>query len=379
MHHLNHGSWGAVPVPIQERQTEWRRRWESATTAFILEEFPDALEASRRALGEFLSASVGGLAFTRNATSAVAAVVRSVEPRLEPGDEIVTTIHDYNAVRQTLEFSAARRGAEVVVAPVPFPIEHPGLVTQAVLDSVTSRTKLAIIDHITSPTGVVYPIEDLVTVLEPEIPVLVDGAHGPGQVPLDLNRLGASWYAGNLHKWVCAPKGSAFLHTRADHLTHTWPVVISHGWKRPDNHPSDRYHALFDWIGTDDVSSWLVVPELLELLGSLEPGGWPELLDRNHRLALQARAVLASALDVEVPTPEAMVGAMAALPLPDATGEDPGGLDSALTNRLIDAGFEALVMHWPAWPRQVLRVSAYHYNSLDEYEALAEVLSELVG
>ena len=378
-HHLNHGSWGAVPLVIQEKQTEWRRRWEANTTAFILQELPHALESSRQALAGFLTAQLEGLAFTRNATSGIASAVRSMEPRLGPGDEIVTTSHDYNAVRQTIEFSAARCGARVVVAQVPFPIEHPGVATRAVLESVTDRTKLAVVDHITSPTGVIYPVEDIVTALEPAVPVLVDGAHGPGQVPVDLSRLGASWYAGNLHKWVCAPKGSAFLHTRSDRLADTYPVVISHGWNSPKTDPADRYQGLFGWVGTDDVTSWLVIPDLLDLLESLEPGGWPALMARNHRLALQAREVLANALGVEAPTPEMMVGAMAALPLPDSSGDDPGGLDSVLTNRLIDSGFEALVMHWPKWPRQVLRVSAYHYNTLDEYEALARQLTEMLG
>lgn len=365
-------------MPIQEKQAEWRRRWEADTTAFILQEFPGALEAARRALADFLSCSVEGLAFTRNATTGMASVVRSVEPWLGPGDEIVTTNHDYNALRQTLRFSAARRGAEVTVAPVPYAIERPDVVTRAVLDSVTERTKLVVVDHITSPTAVVFPIHDIVAAVEPEVPVLVDGAHGPGQVPLDIDSLGASWYVGNLHKWVCAPKGAAFLHTRADRLADTYPVVISHGWNRPGKDPSHRYHALFDWIGTDDVSSWLVIPDLLQLLEGLEPDGWPGLMSRNHRLALGARELLAVTLDLQPPTPDEMVGAMASLPLPDATGADPGGIDSLLTNRLIDAGFEALAFHWPHWPSQVLRVSAFHYNTIDEYEALATVLQDLL-
>lgn len=365
-------------MPIQEKQAEWRRRWEADTTAFILQEFPDALEAARRALAGGLSCSVEGLAFTRNATTGMASVVRSVEAWFEPGDELVTTSHDYNALRQTLRFSAARRGAVVKVAPVPFPIERHDVVTRAVLDSVTERTKLVVVDHITSPTGVVFPIDDIVAALEPDVPVLIDGAHGPGQVPLNLDRLGASWYVGNLHKWVCAPKGAAFLHTRTDRLADTYPVVISHGWNSPKEAASDRYHALFDWVGTDDISSWLVIPDLLQLLEGLEPGGWSGLMSRNHRLAVEARQVLAVALETQPPTPEEMVGAMASLPLPDATGTDPGGIDSLLTNRLIDAGFEALALHWPHWPKQLLRVSAFHYNTIDEYEALATVLPDFL-
>ncbi|MGH8945373.1 MAG: aminotransferase class V-fold PLP-dependent enzyme [Acidimicrobiia bacterium] len=373
MHHLNHGSWGAVPVEIQKRQTEWRRRWEANTTAFVMRELPQAMEASRAALAGFLSASPETLAFVRNATTAIASVIRSIEPWFSSGDEIVTTSHDYNAVRQTLEFTADRCGARVVVAPVPFPLDAPEAVTAAVLNAVSHRTRLVVVDHITSPTAVMYPIEAIVAALEPEIPVLVDGAHGPGQIPLDLSGLGASWYAGNLHKWVCAPKGAAFLHTRDDRLRDTFPDVISHGWNL-EPEPRKRYRALFDWVGTDDFSSWLVVPDLLELLGGLEPGGWPGLMERNHRLAVEAREVLTTALQCEPPVPEEMMAAMTALILPNASGEDPGGIDSPLTSELIAAGFEALVMIWPHWPGQVLRVSAYHYNTLDEYQALAQVL-----
>jgi isopenicillin-N epimerase len=378
IHHLNHGSWGAVPTEIQEKQAGWRHRWEARTFAFILEELPPALEAARTALAGFLSCSADGLAFMRNATTAIASVVRSVEPWLMPGDQVVTTSHDYNAVRQTLDFTAARREAEVVVAPVPFPIPDPTAVTESVAGAVTDRTRLVVIDHITSPTGVVYPLADIVATLEPEIPVLVDGAHAPGQVGLELDALGASWYAGNLHKWVCAPKGSGFLYTRADRLGHTYPVVISHGWGSPDTDPSRRYQALFGWTGTDDVTAWLVVPDVIELMANLEPGGWPALMEKNHLMALAAREILVEALGAEPPTPDAMVGSMAALRLPDAAGENPGGIDAPLTRDLLAAGFEAPVMIWPRWPGQVLRVSAQHYNTLDEYEALAEVLRGLL-
>jgi isopenicillin-N epimerase len=378
MHHLNHGSWGAVPVAIQELQTEWRRRWEAATTAFVFTELPEALDAARDALARFLSASPSGIAFVRNATTAVASVMRSIEEGLVPGDEIVTTSQDYNAVRKTLEFTAVRRGARVVVAQVPFPLDGPETVTAEVLNSVSNRTKLVVLDHITSPTAVIYPLDDIVSALEPDVPVLVDGAHGPGQVPLDLEGLGASWYAGNLHKWVCAPKGAAFLRTREDRLAHTFPVVISHGWDASGPDPAARYRSLFDWVGTDDFSSWLVVPDLLELLGGLEPGGWTGLMERNHGLALEARVLLATALRVDPPVPQEMIGAMAALVLPDASGEDPGGIDSPLTKELIASGFEAPVMIWPGWPGQVLRISAQHYNTLDEYEALAEVIRERI-
>jgi isopenicillin-N epimerase len=379
IHHLNHGSFGAVPVPVQEARAEWLRQWESATSVFVFDQFNRLVDSARKEVAAFVGAPVEGFAFVRNATSGSASVVRSIEPWLGAGDEIVTTSHAYNALRQTIEFSAGRLGARVVVVDIPFPIHHPSQVTEAVMAKVGPRTRLVAVDHISSPTGLVFPIEDIVSRLEPEVPVLVDGAHGPGQVPLDLGGLGASWYTGNLHKWVCAPKGAAFLATRADRVDETFPVVISHGWNTPMVGGESRYHALFDWLGTDDMTPWLAAPVALDCVGGMVPGGWPEVMARNHELAVAARSVLCEALGIDPPAPVSMVGSMAAVPLPDGTGQVGRDLLAPLHGQLLAAGFETLVYPWPEWPRQVLRISAHLYNTLDEYQELATAVSELVA
>ena len=379
MHHLNHGSFGAVPLEVQARQTEWRARWEANTTAFVVDDLMPALDQARGLLAEFLVADPRGLVFVRNASQGVAAVVRSLESSLEPGDEIVSTIHDYNAVRQTLVYSAARNDVTVRIADVPFPIGSSDEVAEAVYDQVTDRTRLVVLDHITSPTGLVYPIDEIVSELEPEVPVLIDGAHGPGQVPLNLDALGASWYTGNLHKWVCAPKGSAFLHTRVDKLEETHPTVISHAWNTPIVDGSSRYQGLFDWTGTDDMTPWLVVPDAIRVVGEAHPDGWPGVMRQNHQLALAGRNVLLEMLDSEAPAPDDMVGALAAVPLPPASGSDPGGLLSPLNKVLLDEGYETLVTIWPEWPSHVLRASAHLYNEIEEYQALAETVKRLVA
>ena len=372
--HLNHGSFGAVPIEILELQSEWRRRWEANPTAFVMNDLQPAVDRARSAVASLIGADPSNLALVRNASTGVASVLRSIEADLGPGDELLTTAQDYNAIRQMMEDTAGRTGASVVVAPVPFPVDGPSQVIDAVVDVVSERTRLAVIDHITSPTAVVFPIDDIVSRLEPDVPVLVDGAHGAGQVMLDVENLGASWYTGNLHKWTCAPKGAAFLHARSDRRAATVPTVISHGRNAPLGENDDRFQLLFDWLGTDDFSQWLVLPETLDLVGGLEPGGWPALIKRNHELVLAGREVICAAVGTDPPVPGSMVGTMAAIRLPDATGPTVEGELSPVMGELVEAGFETLAMNWPHWPSQVLRVSAHHYNRIEEYEDLAAVL-----
>lgn len=331
------------------------------------------MDRARDALGEFVGADPTGLVPVRNATTGIASVLASYEPYLERGDQILTTGHDYNAVRQILRFTAERTGAEVVVAPVPFPIDDSIEVIDNVLRSVTEKTRLAVIDHVTSPTALVFPIEELVRSLEPGVPVLVDGAHGPGQVHLALDELGASWYAGNLHKWVCAPKGAGFLHTRQDRIEMTVPAVISHGYNAEVGGPVERYHALFDWLGTDDFSSWAVLPDVFRIVGGLDPGGWDGVMKRNHDLVLEGRRIVAGGVGTELPAPDHMIGSMASVPLPDATGA-PMGDQSPLMGELSDQGFSVIVQIWPQWPRQLIRLSAHLYNTPDDYQALVDRL-----
>ncbi len=374
--HLNHGSFGATPIAVLEKQAEWIRQLESSPPRFMINDLPEALDRARRATARFVGGDEEGLVFVRNASTGVASVLRSMEPFLGPGDEIVTNAHDYNAVRQMLRFLEARIGVIIRVAQVPFPVRGPQEVAAAVLNQLTERTRLVVIDHITSPTGLIFPVEKIVDQLEPDVPVLVDGAHGPGQVPLDLGSLGASWYTGNLHKWVCAPKGAGFLLTRSDRRDMTIPTVISHGWNAKVPTGSSRYRMLFDWLGTDDFSPWLVVPDAIDVMASTTVGGWPALMERNHRLILNARERLLARWPQPEPAPAPMVGSMATIFLPDSSEPDPGGELSPLMGKLDRDGFEVIVSLWPAWPRQLLRVSAHVYNDLDEYEALVGALIE---
>jgi isopenicillin-N epimerase len=250
-------------------------------------------------------------------------------------------------------------------------------VTAAVLARVSERTRLAVIDHITSPTALIFPIADLVKELDARgVDTLVDGAHAPGMVPVDVRALGAAYYTANCHKWLCAPKGAAFLHVRRDRQDQIRPTVISHG-ASAELHGRSRFRLEFDWVGTDDPTAFLSVPAALRFVGGLVPGGWPEVMRRNHALALEARGILCDALGMRPPVPDDMLGSMAALELPGHLKGGPSGLlglDPLQDELFAQYGIEVPVFVWPAAPRRLIRVSAQLYNTPDHYRRLAAAL-----
>jgi isopenicillin-N epimerase len=372
---LNHGSFGACPRAVLDHQSVLRAELEAEPVRFLSRELDDRLDVARAALAAFLGADADDLAFVTNATSGVNAVLRS---RVwSAGDELLTTDHVYRACRNALDYVATHSGARVVIAPLPFPLESPDEVVDAVLAKVTPRTRLALLDHVTSPTGLVLPIERLIAKLSRRgVEVLVDGAHAPGMVPLDLNALGATYYSGNCHKWLCAPKGSAFLWTRHDRQPEVRPLTISHG--ATATYPGrSRFRMEFDWTGTSDPTAWLTVPKAIEYVGSLLPGGWPAVMAHNRTLALEARRLVSETVGTKPPCPESMVGSLAAILLSDGVTEgiawrrpDP------IQGRLFDGwGIEVPVMSWPAPPQRHVRISAQLYNERAHYVRLAEALT----
>jgi isopenicillin-N epimerase len=376
--YLNHGSFGACPRAVLARQDELRAELEREPVDFLWRTLPARLAEARGALGAFLGADPDDLAFVPNATAGVNAVLRSLD--LGPADELLTTSHVYPACRKAMEFVAARSGARVVVAEVPFPLAGEEDVVGPLLASVTPRTRLALLDHVTSPTALVFPVARLVAELKARgVESLVDGAHAPGMVPLDLDRLGAAFYAGNAHKWLCAPKGSAFLHARRDRQGSLHPTAISHGFS-PEAGPA-RFRAEFDWTGTCDPTPWLAIPAALAFVGSLLPGGWPEVMARNRALALEARGILLEALDVTCPAPAGMIGSLASVPLPaPRRGAPADGIGpEALSEWFRARGVETWLYPWRSPGESLVRVSAQLYNRRDEYVRLASLLGEALG
>ena len=375
---LNHGSFGSTPREVLEFQQQLQLRMERRPMGFLVRELEGELDKAREHLAGFLGVNASELVFVRNATAGVNAVLRSL--KLAPGDELLTTNHEYNASRNALEFVAARSGAQVVIADVPFPLSSESEIVDAILSATTERTRILLIDHVTSQTGLVFPLEKLVAEMNVRgIDTLVDGAHGPGMLDLDIDAIGAAWYTGNCHKWICAPKGAAFLWSREDRLEEIRPISISHGAnsRRSDR---SRYHIEFDWVGTDDPTAVLAIPRALDFMGKLLPGGWSELRRRNHELVVEARDILCEALEIEKPAPDSMLGSLAAVPLPDGrnnSGVVPALYGDPLQDRLLFAHhIEVPVVAWPSPPHRLIRVSAQIYNSREQYEHLARALRE---
>jgi isopenicillin-N epimerase len=379
--YLNHGGYGATPRVVLAAQQAWRDRMEAEPIAFFARDLEPALDAAREVVASFVGADADDLAFVTNATGGANAVLRSLHFRA--GDELLTTDHAYNAIRNTLDFVAERSGARAVIAPVPFPIASPDEVTDAVLAAVTPRTRLAVLDHVTSPTALRFPVERLVAELSARgIETLVDGAHAAGMLTLEVANLGATYYVANLHKWACAPKGSGFLWVRRDRQELIHPLTISHGRNSP-RHDRSRFRLEFDQTGTRDPSAWLASVDAIRFGEQLLPGGWPALAARNRELALAARDLMCHALQIRPWAPDKMIGSMVAVPLPpvgdpaDTPSLEPYG--DPVHDALIEQAFEVMINAWPPRPdgrpwRRLLRVSAAVYNDLDQYRRLAELL-----
>jgi len=376
--YLNHGSFGATPKVVLAKQHEFRHRMELEPVRFLVREIEPLLDKVRADLASLIGAAPDDLAFVPNATSGVNAVLRSLE--FSSSDELLVTNHEYNACRNIIDYVASHSGARVEVIEIPFPLRSQDDVIDRVMSRVTGATRLLLIDHITSQTAMIMPVARIVAELNARgIDTLIDGAHVAGQIPVDIRAIGPAYYTGNLHKWVCAPKGAAFLYVRSDRREGIHPLVISHGLNSTRTDRS-RFHLEFDWPGTLDPTAWLAAGEALRFIPSLVEGGWPEVMRRNHDLALRARDILCAALHIDPPAPDRLLGSMAAFPIPDGK---PGDVASVFGDPLQDALFdqfqiEVPVMPWPSPPKRVLRVSAQLYNNDDEYVKLAEALSRLL-
>jgi isopenicillin-N epimerase len=345
-----------------EAQQEWRRKLENQPTLFMRRVLPEALRQSAERLGKFVGAEGQNVVFVENATTGCNAVLRSLP--FEPDDEILILSHAYGAVRNTVRYVAERSGARVVEAEIAFPNPDSDSIVANIAAALTERTRIAVIDHISSHSALVLPLARVIDVChEAGVPVLVDGAHAPGQIEIDLTALNADWYVGNCHKWLMAPKGCAFLSARPDRQKGLHPATISHGY-------GQGFTAEFDWTGTRDPSAFLSVDAAIALHHRL---GGPDLRARNAALAQRAAEIIAQRLGTDLGASPDLCASMAMVRLPPLPG--PATLDQSLSvrSRILEAGCDAPIfcVADSLW----LRVSAQAYNEEADYKRLSELVA----
>ncbi len=361
---LNHGSFGACPRPVFEAYRAWQLELERQPVEFLGRRFEGLLRESRTILADFVGAEADDLVYVTNATVGLNVVARSLS--LEPGDEVLSTDHEYGALDRTWRFVCQKRMARYVRQPVPVPVTTAERVVEAIWAGVTERTRVLFVSHITSPTAIILPVAELVRrAREAGIITVVDGAHAPGQIPLDLAALGADFYVGNCHKWMMAPKGAAFLHARREGQPLLEPLVVSWGWMSDRPGPS-RFVDHHEWQGTRDIAPFLTVPAAIRFM---EERDWPRVRVGCHELVRRARRAITALTGFPPITLDA--AQMAAFPLPC---EDADGLQ----RRLYDEWrIEIPILVWNGQP--LVRISIQGYNTPADVDALVEALTCLLN
>jgi isopenicillin-N epimerase len=364
---LNHGSFGSVPRPVFEVHNDWRRRIEIDPIDLIVRQRPQLLEASKQAVAQFLGMNANDFGLVTNATEGINCVLRSLD--FSPGDELLTTSHVYNAVRQAMKYVCRRSGAAYRELDIPLPVASPESIADTVIRALSPRTKLLIVDHITSPTALLFPIERITAACKSRsIDILIDGAHGPGMVPININHLSPTYYAGNLHKWADCPKGCAFLWIHPDRQSQIHPMVISHFLDQ-------GMLAEFGWQGTRDFAAWYAIPAALEFMSNI---GWPKIMSHNHALATWVQQMLCSRWNVEPISPldGSLLGAMATVPLPPPLDKLSDADGQALQKRLHDE-FRIEVPTMSLNGRTYIRPCCQIYNTPEDFLRLADAIEKL--
>lgn len=356
---LNHGSFGACPIPVFETYQKWQRELERQPVEFLGRRNDQLLDAARMSLAAYLNADVDNLIFVPNATIGINTVARSLP--LQPGDEILATNHEYGALDYTWNFVCGKTGAKYVRHPVPLPVTSRADFVESFWSAVTPRTKVIFISHITSPTGLIFPVEEICRrARQAGILTVVDGAHVPGHIPLDLKALDPDFYSGNCHKWLCAPKGAAFLYARRDHHSLIDPLVISWGYVE-----NASFVQRNQWQGTRDIAAFLSVPAAIEFQ---EAHNWDAVRAESHTLISEARARVAELFDLPPISPDSTdwLGQMLTFPLPPCDA-------LAVKTRLYDEFcIELPQVVWSDRPH--LRVSFQGYNTHDDLNRLIDAL-----
>lgn len=401
---LNHGSFGACPTPVVEAQQKMRDRIEREPVSFFCDELFHQTDRSRRAIASLTGGRPEDYAFLANATQSVATVLDNAlqgiglpggKP-LGPGDEILINSHEYPACQNIIRRAAARAGAKIVSVELPW-LDEPTPVTadqlfEIMMSGVTDRTRLCMVSLITSPTGMIMPVDRLAHALRARgVVTLVDAAHGPGAIEMDVTRLGADFITSNCHKWLCSPKGSAFLYVRPEHQQGFRPMALSNYANAPEGTKNrSKFNLEFDYVGTDDPTARLAIADAVDLVPECAERSWTEIIAHNRELVMRGRDVLLERLGMTAPASDELIGPLAVVPLPDtpperrdAIAKRPTLYSNALQDNLV-ANHGVQVPVWvpsaylgqPFDGKRYIRLSAQVYNTLAQYEYLADALIE---
>lgn len=367
---LNHGSFGAVPKPVAAVQRQIMEEIEAQPVEMLARKMPARLLAVRERLAAFLGTHPERLGLVTNATAGVGSVLRSID--WQEGDQIILSNHGYNAVRQAVQAQCERFRCEAVVVDIPLPLRGPDEVRARFRGAINSRTRLLIVDHVTSPTALRFPVEEIAADCRAAgVLCLVDGAHAPGMLDVDIDSIDCDWYTGNLHKWVCAPRGCAFLVANSRVLPWTHPETTSH-------QHGQGLALEADWQGTRDFSAWLSIPAALDFIASGGPSA-SSLARRNIALARWAHEMLCRSWHVEPLSPidGSMLGSMATVPAPASARSSFTAASEYQTHLYATHQIEVPVIDWGGqWH---LRVSAQAYNAPQDYLSLAGAVCAEAG
>jgi len=377
---LNHGSFGAVPLEVEQERRRWLDQLELDPVGFLVEQLPEALGQARSALAQFLGAAPAeaqGLAFVPSTTYGLNELISQWQ--LPEGSRVLLGMDAYNATANIVEFWAEQRGWQVLRAQWPLPLSCCSELLEAYRSELRKGVALWVIDHITSPTAMGQPLEQLIPMARAHgAAVIVDGAHGPGSLPINLTSLaglGLDAYVGNLHKWLCCPKGSAFLWVREALRQQLRPLVISHGANAPVG-SEGRFRLEHDWLGTNDPSGYLCLPKALALLGLATPSDQEKQLKQRRQMLLPARQALMEALgsaNAGALVPEGQVASMVAVELANC---DPDITYKYFRNAGIQIPIIPLRPHRKQ-ERCFLRLSWFNYNTISDLKYLIEICKGL--